>query len=115
MDDTATAPLDHLVAELLDVHGCLEQIVDHMERNAHHAPPGNPPRAVILTNLLRETLCTVEERHGAAAVAGAAELLGTCAQAITDDIFLVPLGPAPPNRAARRAAGNSLPERRRRR
>ena len=84
-------PLDDLVGALIDVGGSLSQIVDHMTRSARAPGASEVPVPDVLASVLRDTLGTVQDRHGEATVAAASRVVADAATVIAEEIFLVPL------------------------
>ncbi len=106
MDESSHAslprpPLDELVAALIDVGGSLSQIVDHMTRSARAPGASDVPVPDVLASVLRDTLGTVQERHGEATVAAAGRVVADAATVIAKEIFLVPISGPPRHRGSR--------------
>ncbi|MEA2478565.1 MAG: hypothetical protein QOJ07_487 [Thermoleophilaceae bacterium] len=99
-DHAATTPaVDELVDAILQSHGQLTLIVEHMLRYPGTALDA-PPLDAVLRGLLGDVLAQLPERHGAEDVATAAQMLRAATELIGEELYLVDM-----NRRERRAAG----------
>ena len=99
------APLpavDELVDAILQSHGQLTMLVEHMQR--YPSSPEADPIPVVLKRLFTSTLESLVDRYGVDEVAVAAKVLAAATDVAGQEIYFVDPEPAPRNRAERRAA-----------
>ncbi len=69
-------------------------IIDHMARNAPHASPDAPSVDVVFRQLVRGVLDPLRDRHPAAHLEAAADVLLDAQRTLADEILLVDLSDA---------------------
>jgi hypothetical protein len=89
-DQAATPAVDILVDSMMQSHGQLALILDHMQRRAARNPcAASEPIPDILRRLLCDVLAPLSERHGLDDVATAAQMLAAATDLVGEDLYLV--------------------------
>ena len=95
--------VETLVDAIMQSHGQLTLILDHMERNRNTAPDADPI-PVVLHRVLCDVLSELPDRHDAEDLATAAQMLAAATDTVADNLFLVDTTRGE-RRAARRRRG----------